>query len=311
MGWTRSWLDQNRRLCLAWGLAELTPCSYTHLLWKNLKHRKIKLVLQGSYSDWCLCFSCSLFSSCPSKHLCLVLISSSSWHWGPSRVIRRKCLFVTVIASPFVQRGWVWTPWSAGEVMEQGWYFPAGFRAKEEQQAVCQPWPESSTGWRPSAGISNQRTAGTSSVVSWARRDLVISVETSEACWKFYQVCLSLWFGHQNVISGEPEDLLIYVKSHSELPVKYHLHTDSSKLNKGWRVQKGSKTVTFFFQEMFYLTGRKMYSAKIKGSLQHSSFQLLLKCVFESWEPCGQQEAGMSWKEENGFALQRTMLGPH
>lgn len=172
--------------------------------------------------------------------------------------------------------------------------FPAGFRAKEEQQAVCQPWPKGSTGWRASEGISNQRAAGTSSEVSWARRDLVISVETSEASWKFHQVCLSRWFGHQNVISGRPEDLLIYVKSYSEWPVKHHLHTDSSKLNKGWRVQEGSKTVMFFFQEIFYLTGRKMSSAKIKGSLQDSSFQLLLKCVFESWEtlwPTG------SWNE--------------
>lgn len=37
-----------------------------------------------------------------------------------------------------------------------------------------------------------------------------------------------------------------------------------------------------------------MYSAKIKGCLQDSSFQLLLKCVVESWEPCGQQGAGTS-----------------
>ena len=32
-----------------------------------------------------------------------------------------------------------------------------------------------------------------------------------------------------------------------------------------------------------------MYSAKIKDCVQEFSFQLLLKYVFKSWEPCGQQ----------------------
>lgn len=50
-GFKRFWVGPESEAVFGLGFSKVTPCSNTHLLWKNHKHRSLQLVLQGSFSD--------------------------------------------------------------------------------------------------------------------------------------------------------------------------------------------------------------------------------------------------------------------